>query len=385
MAFKVYDEEKISAIAIKIREKTGGEEKYRTADMPDGVEAVYNAGYEQGISEGGGSGAGEVELTPDIVKAGYCLLGRNYNAGLKVEYVMTESGDGHIVYGYSLPECKQLTLTGVDLCSYYEYSATQGCISFVTGYKDDGGTTVVESHDVVANPSEAQQGDTSVIYTIIVPEGCNVDGIYISCRVGDTPILRVTNLDDSYIVGYEKGYTDGYDAGYAYKSAERPTEGLSFTATSTNINGSSMDDMYALNSICNGDKGSTVVVPCTNADGFPVISVVGATLSGVGKLYLPDTILEIKDRALSCDMYLKYIKFGRYLRKIGMRQLEDEWQTGVTLDFSDYARSEPPQLADASLLVGVEKIIVPSNMLYKFQTDTWFRDYTDIIYPATNE
>ncbi|MBO7304149.1 MAG: leucine-rich repeat protein [Clostridia bacterium] len=44
MAKRVYDEAKIAAIAAKIREKTGGDETYTTAEMPGGIDKVYGAG-----------------------------------------------------------------------------------------------------------------------------------------------------------------------------------------------------------------------------------------------------------------------------------------------------------------------------------------------------
>ena len=44
MAKKVYEEENIRAIADKIREITGGDSTYKTAEMPSGIEEVYEAG-----------------------------------------------------------------------------------------------------------------------------------------------------------------------------------------------------------------------------------------------------------------------------------------------------------------------------------------------------
>ena len=41
---KLYEEANIAAIASEIREKTGGAETYTTAEMPSGVESVYEAG-----------------------------------------------------------------------------------------------------------------------------------------------------------------------------------------------------------------------------------------------------------------------------------------------------------------------------------------------------
>lgn len=54
MARKVYDEEKIRAIAEKIRECAGTKETFTTEEMPSGVDKVYNAGVEAGKSQGGG-------------------------------------------------------------------------------------------------------------------------------------------------------------------------------------------------------------------------------------------------------------------------------------------------------------------------------------------
>ncbi|MBE6739702.1 MAG: hypothetical protein E7565_05230, partial [Ruminococcaceae bacterium] len=48
MAKKIYEEENIRAIAEKIREKTGGNSAYKTADMPGAIEDVFEAGKSQG-------------------------------------------------------------------------------------------------------------------------------------------------------------------------------------------------------------------------------------------------------------------------------------------------------------------------------------------------
>lgn len=44
MAKKVYEENNISAIAEKIREKTGEDTTYKTSEMPSGIDEVYEAG-----------------------------------------------------------------------------------------------------------------------------------------------------------------------------------------------------------------------------------------------------------------------------------------------------------------------------------------------------
>ena len=52
MAKKVYEEEKIRAIAEKIREHTGEETSYTTDEMPSGVDDVHEAGYNKGYNKG---------------------------------------------------------------------------------------------------------------------------------------------------------------------------------------------------------------------------------------------------------------------------------------------------------------------------------------------
>ena len=56
MAKKMYEENRIAAIAEKIREHTKAETKYTTAEMPSGVDEVYTAGVEAGKAQGGTGG-----------------------------------------------------------------------------------------------------------------------------------------------------------------------------------------------------------------------------------------------------------------------------------------------------------------------------------------
>lgn len=52
MAKKVYEEEKIRAIALKIREKAANNKTYTTEEMPSGIDDVYNEGYNYGYEDG---------------------------------------------------------------------------------------------------------------------------------------------------------------------------------------------------------------------------------------------------------------------------------------------------------------------------------------------
>lgn len=51
MAKKLYEEENIRAIATKVRELTGSENTYTTAEMPGGVDEVYGAGVAEGSEQ----------------------------------------------------------------------------------------------------------------------------------------------------------------------------------------------------------------------------------------------------------------------------------------------------------------------------------------------
>ena len=81
MAKKLYEESRIAAIAEKIREKTGTDETYTTAEMPSGVEAVYEAG----AASGGGA---KVVEEKDVNFYDY---------------------DGTLLYSYTVVEAQALT------------------------------------------------------------------------------------------------------------------------------------------------------------------------------------------------------------------------------------------------------------------------------------
>lgn len=81
MAKKLYEESRIAAIAEKIREKTGTDETYTTAEMPSGVEAVYEAG----AASGGGA---KVVEEKDVNFYDY---------------------DGTLLYSYTVAEAQALT------------------------------------------------------------------------------------------------------------------------------------------------------------------------------------------------------------------------------------------------------------------------------------
>lgn len=71
MAKKIYEESNIAAIAEAIREKTGTEATYTTAEMRGGIGKVYDAGFAAGQATGGDTDAAYQE---------------GYDAGEKAEY-----------------------------------------------------------------------------------------------------------------------------------------------------------------------------------------------------------------------------------------------------------------------------------------------------------
>lgn len=80
MSLKLYEEEKIRAIADKIRQKTGGNDTYTTSQMPEGIDMVFMKGYEKGDYER------YEQMIPDIQNAysGGYTVGHNdgYNEGI---------------------------------------------------------------------------------------------------------------------------------------------------------------------------------------------------------------------------------------------------------------------------------------------------------------
>lgn len=58
MAKMVYESDNIQALADKMRELTGTSTQYTTYDFADGVEQVYNVGYEKGYADGKSQGGG---------------------------------------------------------------------------------------------------------------------------------------------------------------------------------------------------------------------------------------------------------------------------------------------------------------------------------------
>ncbi len=61
----IYEEEEIRAIGVKIREHTGTEKQYTTAEMPEGIDEVYRKGfavsYDSGYADGKQDGISEGE------------------------------------------------------------------------------------------------------------------------------------------------------------------------------------------------------------------------------------------------------------------------------------------------------------------------------------
>lgn len=94
MAKKRYEEANIAAIAERIRENTGGDKKYKTSEMPSGVDEVYEAGYTKGKSEGGGGVAEPVLQELDVTENGVYLPDPGYDGFDKVTVAVEGGGSG---------------------------------------------------------------------------------------------------------------------------------------------------------------------------------------------------------------------------------------------------------------------------------------------------
>ena len=179
-------------------------------------------------------------------------------------------------------------------------------------------------------------------------------------------------------MSFPDGFNDAVNSIAVGGGALTPSEGLAFKQTYES----------PLYSGCYGWSGkgtctdTEIVVPCATPEGHPVISVgylssdsqdaSGIWCEGISKIYLPDTVTYIRFSGLLYGDILKYIKFGRYFGSVGESMYADGMSppTDVVLDFSDYARSEPPTLEDTSLFTGVIEIRVPSAMVDTFKTAT---------------
>ena len=218
--------------------------------------------------------------------------------------------------------------------------------------------------------SEATDG------AIVEPLEVDANGTYTAPDgVAYSPVkVNVPDVNGSYDEGYEDGYEKGKASG---GGGLTPSEGLEFTETY-------VPAQYVGYYGWSGKGTCTdteIVVPCATPAGHPVISVgyvedqggsMGIWCEGISKIYLPDTVTEIPFSGLLYGDILKYIKFGRYFQSVGEYMYADGMSppTDVVLDFSDYARSDPPLLADTSLFTGVIEVRVPSAMVNTFKTAT---------------
>ena len=178
-------------------------------------------------------------------------------------------------------------------------------------------------------------------------------------------------------MSFPDGFKDAVNSIAVGGGALTPSEGLEFTETY-------VPAQYVGYYGWSGKGTCTdteIVVPCATPAGHPVISVgyltnqgngSGIWCEGISKIYLPDTVTEIRFSGLLYGDILKYIKFGRYFESVDGSMYADNMSppTDVVLDFSDYARSTPPTLADTSLFTGVIEVRVPSAMVDTFKTAT---------------
>lgn len=203
----------------------------------------------------------------------------------------------------------------------------------------------------------------------------------------------VPKLEEKEIVITENGdYSYSAEGGNGFNKirvlaslAEKFSEGLGYRF----IFNESLN-MY-LNEYGVTDMGSctdkVVTVPCAY-NSAPVVSVgavtdngnYGFSIEGVESLYLPDTVTKIVKWGIARGTSLKYIKFGRYFSEVEDEQYPDGGNlSGVVFDFSSYARSTPPTLADTSFLNGVVEVRVPAATVDAWKAATNWSTVADKI------
>lgn len=191
-------------------------------NVPKVYESGYNEGFEAGKAEGGGSGIIENSYT----KNNRCASGAVGLVGTTASEWGEMFSEVHAIYGYAIPsDCTTLTLTGTMLSNPWGGSSNLN-ILFVTNYAVNGGIGAANANDIEVTPSSHDEV-SHYGYTITVPSGRNIDGVYISVdnRIG-TPLMWNGEAPDFYNKRYDEGYGDGHDAGYDEGHDDGKEEGV---------------------------------------------------------------------------------------------------------------------------------------------------------------
>lgn len=174
MAKKVYEEANIAAIAQKIRDKAEIDTTYTTAEMPNGIDEVYEKGYTKGKSEGGSSGSNKLAQFIDRT----------------VTEIMAEDLAGVTEIGVSaFSGCYKLTSVAIpNNITLIGANAFSGCRNIKGVYIDDiaswcnktfgysGGVTGIGS----TNPSAVAKGKlyvNGVLLTELVLDGDKINEV----------------------------------------------------------------------------------------------------------------------------------------------------------------------------------------------------------------
>ena len=232
MAKKLYDEKKIQFIAEKIRINSETTKRYKVSEMPEGIDEVYNKGYDVGHTAGYDDGfasgleegrKGEYQISHSFYLPEYGSSGKKDCVGKGVGTWATLSS-GYSLYGYALEPCMQLRFSGAALLGSGNNRSNMN-VFFVTGYSEGGsGTGVIPCDQVLVTPANSTPGSALFVeYVVEVPQGLGIDGVFFSCQSGGTPSL-VYSLG-TFPEGYNNGYGNGHEVGYSEGREEGYTEG----------------------------------------------------------------------------------------------------------------------------------------------------------------
>ena len=148
-----------------------------------------------------GSGSGGADSGLGVIESSYmasdCCANGSYDAGCGT-WNWVYDCLGYDIYGYALePDCKTLKLTGAMLDGSFTGGIASPNILFVRGFNSGFDTSPIAYSDISVTPNLFDQwsDDAPTEFTISVPIGLNIDGVYISVnKYSGTPVLECTEV-----------------------------------------------------------------------------------------------------------------------------------------------------------------------------------------------
>lgn len=145
----------------------------------------------------GGSDSGLGVIESSYVLSDYCATGECAVGTFAGNWMW--DCPGYNIYGYALESnCKTLKLTGAMLDGSFTGGRANLNILFVNGFRSGFDTVAVVSSSIAVVPNEFEWDNHPTEFTITVPNGIGIDGIYISVDNHNAPVLECTEVYEDY-------------------------------------------------------------------------------------------------------------------------------------------------------------------------------------------